>query len=426
MKKFLEYGIYLLVFLLPWQTRWIFKAGDLNGYSEYNTYSLYGTEILLFAIIALGLFYLIEKKQLKFKINNYNVIIACLFIAVPTILSVIFALNQGLAFYTLLKLLEGLAMAFLIYKLTNFKKIICAFSAGMSLQALIALWQFFTQSSFSSKWLGVAIHDASTLGTSVIETECGRWLRAYGALPHPNILSGYLMITIFLLIILYAEGKNVEEKHSNCNHIFIVGSAIICSAALFFAFSRAAWIALFFGLIIYLFLNLKNIKYFQKIIALLFLCFLLPFIFSLVYLPLSKTRLEGTARLEEKSGNERIQSYREAEKIIKTYPFFGAGPGNYTLTVKNNINQNLESFAYQPTHNIYLLLISEFGILTLIPLIILFILYIKNIFSLKFIILSPILILGLFDHYLISLYAGIMLSGLILGLYLLKQKKISE
>ena len=47
--KIIEYGLYSLVFLLPWQTRWIIKAGK----TEYGTFSLYGTDILLFAILLL-------------------------------------------------------------------------------------------------------------------------------------------------------------------------------------------------------------------------------------------------------------------------------------------------------------------------------------------------------------------------------------
>jgi len=41
--KTIEYGLYLLVFLLPIQTRWIIKLGE----SEYGTVSLYGTDVLL-------------------------------------------------------------------------------------------------------------------------------------------------------------------------------------------------------------------------------------------------------------------------------------------------------------------------------------------------------------------------------------------
>ena len=44
----------LFLFLLPWQTRWFYQSGSLNGgYWEYGTFSLYGTQILLWLIIIL-------------------------------------------------------------------------------------------------------------------------------------------------------------------------------------------------------------------------------------------------------------------------------------------------------------------------------------------------------------------------------------
>jgi len=44
----------LFLFLLPWQTRYIWKYGQLNGgYWEYGTGSLYVTEILLWVILVL-------------------------------------------------------------------------------------------------------------------------------------------------------------------------------------------------------------------------------------------------------------------------------------------------------------------------------------------------------------------------------------
>jgi len=52
--KTIEYGLYLLVFALPIQTRWIIKAGALNGGPwEYGTYSLYATDILLLLLLLL-------------------------------------------------------------------------------------------------------------------------------------------------------------------------------------------------------------------------------------------------------------------------------------------------------------------------------------------------------------------------------------
>ena len=57
--KIIEYLFYLFVLLLPLQTRWIWHYGKLgDGQSQYLTYSLYGTEILLALILILALIYI--------------------------------------------------------------------------------------------------------------------------------------------------------------------------------------------------------------------------------------------------------------------------------------------------------------------------------------------------------------------------------
>ena len=64
LEKIIEYGLYLLVFLLPMQTRWIIKTGELNGgYWEYGTISLYSTDILLAVLLVLFVFSFFGKEK---------------------------------------------------------------------------------------------------------------------------------------------------------------------------------------------------------------------------------------------------------------------------------------------------------------------------------------------------------------------------
>ena len=66
----IEYGLYLLVFLLPIQTRWIIKEGSINGgHWEYGTISLYGTDILLILLV----FLFFVSKTIKNEIFSFNI-----------------------------------------------------------------------------------------------------------------------------------------------------------------------------------------------------------------------------------------------------------------------------------------------------------------------------------------------------------------
>lgn len=431
LRKIIEYSLYLLLFLLPFQTRLVLKKGELSGgYWEYGTYSLYAIEILLGLIVLLSIFYFLKNFSktknllLVFK-KRRNEILFFLFLV--TILLIIFstisAINPLLSFYYLYKFITGGALIVLLYLFTNFYKTSFSFLLGSVLQAIVGIWQFIFQTSFSSKWLGIALQDSSVLGTSVIETADGRWLRAYGGLPHPNIFAGFLVVAIIITMVLYVQKKNIH-KYSN---VLILIFFTLLTTALFSAFSRAAWISLIFCFLVFFFINLQNKIVFKKLLNLSLICFFIFLIFSLIYLPLSRTRIGGTNRLEAKSTDERIEYFKESWEIIKLHPILGVGLGNYTLSAHNEVSSGRESFYYQPVHNIYLLIVSELGII-ITSLIALFLIIWKKrrgILKISTVILSPILILGLFDHYLISLYSGIILTSFIFALCLLSSRSKS-
>ena len=69
LNKIINYLLLLFLFLLPWQTRWIYQPGYLNsGYWEYGTYSFYGTQILLWLIIILFAVYKFVHREFWTKI----------------------------------------------------------------------------------------------------------------------------------------------------------------------------------------------------------------------------------------------------------------------------------------------------------------------------------------------------------------------
>jgi hypothetical protein len=87
------------------------------------------------------------------------------------------------------------------------------------------------------------------------------------------------------------------------------------------------------------------------------------------------------------------------------------------------MNPNLQSWDYQPVHNIYLLILAELGIIGFILWLIPVLFLTKKssfICSLLFIV---ILAISLFDHYFWTLYFGILLFWLTLGLM---QKKLDN
>ncbi len=440
LNKIIEYGLYLLVFLLPIQARWIIKAGKLNsGYWEYGSISLYGTDILLFVLIALFGVWYIKRQGIRNPskmagrqesgIKGLWWIIAGLELFI--FISIFVVSEKLVAVQGYIRFLLGIGLFWLIIS-ANYNKIKLLFSflAGVFLQACLGIWQFLTQSSFSNKWLGAAKHNPEDLGASVVETLSGeRWLRAYGSLDHPNILGGLLaiglLLTIYFLLIYF--NRNNNELHFKklcfyvCNFLFIP----IFLISLVFTFSRGAWAGLIVGILIFLFIAVARRDLFsqRKLLRIIMVSGIIVFIFFNLYEDLFLTRLSNDTRLEIKSNMERVESYNTAKNVIYENWLLGVGIGDYTKYIYKNINSNLESWNYQPVHNIYLLVIAEIGIIGFLFFIGLFIYLVYlidknntkfNIYNLS--ILFAILAMFAIDHWWWSLHFGIVFFWLILGI----------
>ncbi|MBI5071400.1 O-antigen ligase family protein [Candidatus Falkowbacteria bacterium] len=426
LEKIIEYGLYLFVFLLPWQTRLILRGGDLNGYWEYGTISIYATEILLWAIFVLAATWWIVNKiqnpkskiQISNEIQNPKsksaYLLICLFaFLLYSLVSILWSDSRSLALYVWHWLAEA-AVLFLILRAVKFDlvKLAWAFVASAIIQAGLGTWQFLSQSTFSSKWLGMALHDPQVPGTFVVETALRRWLRAYGSLPHPNMLAGFLSVAMFLSIWLYQKIGYGFKK------LFLPAVFAVLSFGLCATFSKSVIASFLLVLILWWIIILarrqsKEIKINLLKFTLVFL--VIAAIFGATFWEPVQTRIIGAERLEIKSTTERLSYFGEAWQLIKNHPLIGAGLGNYTLAVHNEINPNLQAWDYQPVHNIYLLILAELGIIGFILWLALIFILIKNLPVIRRPLFIMLLFIGLFDHYFWTLYFGIILFWLVFG-----------
>ena len=453
----------MLIFLLPIQTRWIIKAGELNGgYWEYGTISLYLTDILLLTLLVVFLFYYFKTKKLEignWKLENIREenhisiihyplsqiwwIIAGLELVI--FISIFLADDRLVAVYAYIRFLLGVGLFWLIIRASlNRIKLIYFFLAGIFLQSMLGIYQFITQSSFASKWLGIALHNPADLGVSVVETLNGtRWLRAYGGLDHPNVLGGLLVIGVLLTIGLIIQVRSDKDgkleignwkfgkkvyKYPISNIQYPILLSIICCllSALFFTFSRGAWVGLIVGLlalmVIYIFK--KKLKAQKKLLQIILISSVVVFILSNIYSDLVLTRLSVDTRLEIKSNTERIESFQIARDLIKDNFFFGVGIGNYTNTAEKEIVSGQPAWFYQPVHNFFLLVLAEIGVVGFM-----FMLWLIGYILVKsfkkedyinFSLILAILTMMLVDHWYWSLHFGVFFFWFILALVIRK------
>jgi O-antigen ligase len=376
MKKFVEFGIYGLIFLLPWQIRWIFKVGKINGgASEYLTYSLYGVDILLIGLLILALVYFrksIFTGKFLTSINRYREIKLLLIFLFLGLLSIFCAENKNLVLFREAQIILAVGFFGLVVKFSQPSKLAVWFVASLWIPALLALWQFFTQTTFANKWLGLSQHNAGLGGTSVIETFSdgvvfGRWLRAYGSFDHPNILGVTLAIGLLTTLVLFLKLKKSGEKIPYL--LIFYFSFVILSAGLFVSFSRSAWLGLAMGAVF-----VAVCLFFQKNLVDLknwiFGCVLIAVVFSVMlsgYHDLVGVRIGGSTRLESLSLDQRAIYLGQAKNMIAKNLIFGVGIGNYISALLQGDSAK-KAWTYQPVHNVFLLAWAELGIFGMLSL----------------------------------------------------------
>ena len=418
--------IKLFLFILPWQTIWIYKDQYLNGFKwQYGTLGFYATEILLWiiALIFIGWFwknFRLEVSKFKFKMTKDRFFtLSVLVFIVYVYISSFWALDGELAQQHGLRIMEMFLLFFILFLgPLNFKESARWLVLGSILPAVLGILQFATQDVFASKWFGLSNHVGWKAGASIVaNSEIGRMLRSYGPFTHPNVFGGYLVIVMFMLLLWSLSVTKFRFK------IILFASYCLLVITLFFTFSRSALLSLPVVLFIYYIANKKIIL--QKVVSTL-----LPiFILILILAPVLAVRVSGNSVNEIQSITERTDQVEESFVIIKNNLWFGVGVGNYTLALYND-DSSKQAWEYQPVHNVGLLLLSELGIIGMTLLLLIFINFIRYQMSFirynnenfkkrfKFYMLSGIcyMLLCLFDHYLYSSYVGLMISGVYWGL----------
>ena len=409
----------LFIFLLPLQTRYILIQGELQKEPwEYGTVSLYGVDIvyICFLFFALASITIGHPKKKTHPATLSLISITLLLLA---FFSGMHGVNSTNTAFWLVKLAQGISLFLIIPHLHIHRyRIALAFITSGTIQAALAMVQFVMQSVLASKWLGMAAQIPVTLGTQVIEINGIRFLRSYGSFPHPNILGGFLVVSILLTVIVFFRSTEYTRRIPYAVLLTIQSVGLWCT------FSRQAWIALLVSLVFIIIYILFTESHFPKKAVLGILYILLPLIiFSSLFPDFIITRTQGTQRLEQHSISQRQLNVEEGAAVIAQEWVFGTGIGNYTAYLERqdsleNIAQ--PAFAYQPIHNLYLLVWAElgvFGLLLFIYIIVYIILEQKK--SKDILWITPFLalvIIGLFDHYLWSLHSGIVLFWMVAAL----------
>lgn len=456
---------------------------------EYATLGFYATEILLWAAVLLFIVWYWKKWKrekskwkIRFRLTKDRIFItACLSLISYLFISIVWSPDKSLALQQSLRVMEAFLL-FFIFTLgpLKFNEAVKWLALGAVLPSMLGIWQFFSQSTFAFKWLGLAEHIVSNPGASVIVgDEIGRWLRSYGPFAHPNVLGGYAAMVIVLMLLKLKDCKACPEQSRRTErlpfYLFIsyLLSLIFIISVIFFSFSRSALLALIIIILLNCYIVFKQKKFsYLPSAALdsprdgslrtslsLISCLILPIIIlSVLLFPALKTRVTVSSSYEVASVVERAQGFNEGWEIFKDNKWLGVGAGNY-IAYLQKIDPDRQSWEYQPVHNAGLLLLAEMGLFGVALLFFVLLSLISFLFSLvtnqesqvdackrsrKITVFCYLparhrlrhqvlaggcsvfcyFVLAFFDHYLISSYTGLILTGIFFGLALKHSREV--
>lgn len=431
LRTYLSRLSYLFLFLLPWQTIWVYHEPALNGAKwEYGVLGFYATELLAWVIIALFLFqYLAAVKggiflrDKKFGADRFFVLSFLLFVIFLFLSSVWAPVSEIVRQHALRMMLAFLLFILFTSSYISFFRMQFWFIAGSVLPSILGIWQFLSQSTFGSSVFGIAAHKAAEAGTSVVVFADERWLRAYGPMAHPNIFGGYLVFVLWAVYLYVRRRKGKKEhdkKERNIEGGIVLCASILASAALVFTFSRSAWIAFVLLMIGTAFVYMKE----RISLAIHAAICISAVVCAVLFLPVTMTRITANSAQETRNIEERVSDIAGVRDVFFSSPWLGTGAGNYTARAYE-LHPYRPAWEYQPVHSVPLLIIAELGLLGASALILFFVsfclLFIHVLRARRRILVAgvlPAIPLFLFDHYLFSSYIGLVLLAYLFTSYI--------
>jgi len=410
--------VFALVFLLPTQLAYHFwpQFSYIHGLRvDYLSPAIYLTDILIVLLLP----YI--KKRL-------HLLIPVIFFA---LINTIFAQLPLAALLKWLTMLKLIVLGFYFYScdLNKLKRtIVAALSLSLITVFLVGLAQFILQKTIGGPLylLGERSFTSSTPGISLMNFFGKSLMRAYSTFSHPNSFAGFVVVS-FLIILSYdilpaqKSGVSLQGRMTYQRSIHLRSKLrsvfeccykrrfflfVVVALSLLLTLSLNAAIGV--SLVIIFFFVMNN---FPKIVKKMKAFLPLALIGLSLLFAVASSVMPGGITVKE-SYKERVVLAGKAIKAFSTKPMLGVGLNNFFFSTKS----------IQPPHNIYLIVLSETGI---VGIIILFLLLSKllsrRLNKYLFLAIFFVFVTGLFDHYWFTLQQNQLLLSFLLGLAVRKE-----
>lgn len=244
-------------------------------------------------------------------------------------------------------------------------------AGGAIIQSVIAGAQFFLGRSLGLKRLGESVIQVGGFNASSVYLPDGYHLRGYGTFPHPNVLGGFLCVVLVLILNeLYRVLVNKKRKGGLGKLILIIGSALAVCAGIFFTWSRIAWLTTAILVVMWF----ARWIWTQKRRMFPFFCGGIVLAATVFFSWISlgndtwsetlRERLISQSMSGDISVKERTELADRAIAMIKDSAFWGVGLGRFIPNlVDDPVYTSSRIRLMQPAHNVFLLSLTETGII---------------------------------------------------------------
>lgn len=353
-------GFWTLLILIPFRLRLVLLERPIGTlYGDYTDFLLFPSQLALMFTLSVWLLDKTIHKQ-SFKPVPFFVTVPLIALTLISAISILASLDWQLSVYHVIFLV--LLLGFVYYIVDNVRNpgdVALPIALQLAIQSGVGISQFLNQRDTGLQLAGEYVLCPATAGVSVVTSADQRWLRAYGLSDHPNILGGCLAFGLLLLLghVLYAEKRK---------QIFIYLPLFIAgNIALFFTFSRSAWLAYGCGVGLLGVLAHRKYELLRRMrqIAILVVIVMLPL--TVIFSELVATRLPfipGVERhaSEQQSLGERVILNDIAVQIFTENASLGTGIGTSPQAIRQQAPDLPTD--YQPAHFSLLTAATEIGL----------------------------------------------------------------
>ncbi len=385
---------FLLILFLPTQLGkhfWFDFSQVFSLRVDYLALTIYFWDFLSLSLLVI---YISRKAYL----NKTALNLALVFI-LAQVLSLIWATNTGAGFARLLSYTSALWFGVYVSSQKDqqiWTKMKTTFLFALCFEGALGILQVINKGSIGFWVLGERSFNITTPAIAKFDFSGFELLRAYATFSHPNVFGAYLLIGLVVLIFGY---RRLIWREWPVVLISIVGTVL--------TFSRGAILFLMVTLLYYL--NKKG-----KVLLLICLT---------IFSPILAIRFGSIFNYDLLSIVRRQELSQIAINFFVNNPIFGVGLNNFIPMLSGNLLSGPNRFL-QPVHNIYLLSLSETGVVGLVALVLLIGLPLYGLLrssknNRRFALLicwTICLLTGLIDHYFLTLPQGQRLLFLLWGL----------